>query len=119
MKPWATKVECANVTTWARGRALEMQILEPHSKHTESEPTGWGPMIYVLASPLGDSVNYQHPGCWVGGCVASELVALSQVPLQQSSSAEESPLTQGPVSFPGVCIQRLRSGSNEGLAPLP
>lgn len=36
------------------GHFLEMQILWPHPRPTESEILGWGPEICVLTSPAGD-----------------------------------------------------------------
>ena len=44
-----------DATSSPPGNGLEMQLLSPHPRPTESETTGWSPAICVLTSPVRDS----------------------------------------------------------------
>ena len=43
MKPWATEAECANLSTWPRGRTLGHG--NTNTNHVTTDPPSWAPTL--------------------------------------------------------------------------
>lgn len=98
------------VASGSPGDLLEIQTFKPHPKPTESKPVFQQALQVILRT----TPSWMW-GWWL--CGSCRVVA-GGIP-RESLSSEESPLTQGSMSFPGVSIHWLLTVGNKGLATLP